>query len=161
LASFSIPADIRQQTIHTIVTKPVERFEIVLGRFLGFFGLMTLVLVIMTGLSLVYVLRGVNPEAAAESLKAREPHYGELHYENTGDRRKAVNVGREWEYRSYITGVMPGQEPQTAVWEFPDLPRGLGNRKHVRAEFTFDIYRTTKGKENLGVSCSFAARTWR
>src|SRR5262245_21174049 len=28
LTSFSIPADIRQQTIHTIVTKPVERFEI-------------------------------------------------------------------------------------------------------------------------------------
>src|SRR5258708_16897971 len=30
LASFSIPNDIKQQTIHTVLTKPVERFEIVL-----------------------------------------------------------------------------------------------------------------------------------
>src|SRR5262249_41098846 len=36
MASFSIPADLRNQTIHTIVTKPVERFEIIIGRFLGY-----------------------------------------------------------------------------------------------------------------------------
>ena len=41
LAAFSIPTDIKNLTIHTIVTKPVERFEIVLGRFLGYLGLMT------------------------------------------------------------------------------------------------------------------------
>jgi hypothetical protein len=39
LAAFSIPTDLRTQTMHTIVTKPVERFEIVLGRFLGYVGL--------------------------------------------------------------------------------------------------------------------------
>jgi len=33
LAAFSIPTDLRNQTIHTVVTKPVQRFEIVLGRF--------------------------------------------------------------------------------------------------------------------------------
>src|SRR5262249_44829285 len=31
LAGFSIPTDIRQLTIHTVVTKPVEKFEVVLG----------------------------------------------------------------------------------------------------------------------------------
>ena len=41
LAAFSIPSDIKNLTIHTIVTKPVERFEIVLGRFLGYLGLVT------------------------------------------------------------------------------------------------------------------------
>src|SRR5205823_15036893 len=29
LASFSIPTDIKNQTIHTVVTKPVQRFEVV------------------------------------------------------------------------------------------------------------------------------------
>src|SRR5205807_3484692 len=29
IAAFSIPTDIKQQTIHTILTKPVERFEII------------------------------------------------------------------------------------------------------------------------------------
>jgi len=159
LASFSIPTDIRRQTIHTIVTKPVERFEIVLGRFFGFTALMTLVLLLMTSVSLVYVLRGVDPEAAAESLKAREPLYGVLHFENTGDKEKGTNVGREWDYRSYITAASPNQEPQYAVWEFSDVPRSLADRDTVRCEFAFDIYRTTKGFENRGVSCKFEFQT--
>jgi len=159
LAAFSIPTDIRRQTIHTIVTKPVERFEIVLGRFLGFTALMTLVLLLMTSVSVVYVLRGVDPEAAAESLKAREPLYGALHFENTGDKEKGTNVGREWDYRSYITAAAPNQEPQYAVWDFPEVPRSLANRDIVRCEFAFDIYRTTKGFENRGVSCKFEFQT--
>src|SRR5262249_14060025 len=77
-SAFSIPTDIRQQTIHTIVTKPVERFEVVLGRFLGFAGLMTVILFVMTGVSLLYVFRGIDPLAAEESLKARDPIYGQL-----------------------------------------------------------------------------------
>ena len=39
LAAFSIPNDIKSLTIHTIVTKPVERFEIILGRLFGYLGL--------------------------------------------------------------------------------------------------------------------------
>ncbi len=156
LAAFSIPADIRQQTIHTIVTKPVERFEIVLGRFLGFSALMTLVLLVFTAASLVYVLRGVDPDAAAESLKAREPVNGELRFENTGA-EQGENVGREWDYRRYITGIMQeGQPPPTAVWEIPagDVAP-LAGRQSVRCEYNFDIYRTHKGTENKGISCNF------
>jgi hypothetical protein len=161
LASFSIPADIKQQTIHTIVTKPVERFEIVLGRFLGFLSLVTLVLVTMTGLSLLYVLREIHPEAAAESLKARVAHYGDLRFENTDSERAATNVGREWEYRSYITRPMPGQQPQTARWDFLDVPAVLATRPEVRCEYGFDVYRTTKGDEGRDVYCTFRFFTWR
>lgn len=155
VAAFSIPTDIRRQTIHTIVTKPVERFEIILGRFLGFTALMSLVLLLMTSVSVVYVLRGVDPAAAEESLKAREPFYGALHFENTENKEKGTNVGREWDYRSYITAAAPNQEPQYAIWDFPNLPRSLADRGIVRCEFAFDIYRTTKGFENRGVSCKF------
>jgi hypothetical protein len=160
LAAFSIPADIRSQTIHTVVTKPVERFEIVLGRFLGYLGLMTLVLLAMTGVSLLYVLRGINPEAAAESLKAREPAYGDLSFENSPNQKtKGEDVGREWGYRKYISAPMPGQPPIIAVWDFPTVPAGLADRQQVRCEFGFDVYRTTKGQEKKGVSCAFTFRT--
>jgi ABC-type transport system involved in multi-copper enzyme maturation permease subunit len=159
VAAFSIPTDIRRQTIHTIVTKPVERFEIVLGRFFGFTALMTLVLVLMTSVSLIYVLRGVDPEAAKESLKAREPFYGTLHFENTGNKEKGTNVGREWDYRSYITSASVNQEPQYAVWDFAEVPSSLARRDSVRCEFALDIYRTTKGFENRGVSCKFEFQT--
>lgn len=166
VSAFAIPTDIKQQTIHTVTTKPVERFEIVLGRVLGYSLLMTLVLLTTTTLSLFYVLRGIKPAAAEESLKARIPVYGNLdfykvdaEYEDreTEKRDQAENVGREWDYRKYIAGQAEAKrEPVVyAVWEFRDLPRNLGNRQFVRCEFNFDIYRTTKGEENAGVACSF------
>jgi ABC-type transport system involved in multi-copper enzyme maturation permease subunit len=161
MSAFSIPNDIKQQTIHTIVTKPVERFEVVLGRFLGFLALMTIVLVIMTTISLFMVRSGVTPEAAAESLKAREPLRGDLRFENTGNEKLGTNVGREWDYRSYITRPDANQPPQTARWEFVTVPANLGARERVLCEYTFDIYRTTKGKEGADVSCSFKFYTWR
>ena len=176
IAAFSIPNDIRRQTIHTIVTKPVERFEIVLGRFLGYLVLMTGVLVVLTTLSLFFVLRGANADANAESLKARVPLYGELDFqksegeysETRGERTERVNagkdnnVGREWDYHKYIPGSDPRKVDaarQYAVWSFYDLPRSLTRRDKVRCEYKFDIYRTTKGKENAGVQCSFFFQT--
>ncbi len=35
LSAFSLPADIKSRTIHTVVTKPVRTSEVVLGRMLG------------------------------------------------------------------------------------------------------------------------------
>jgi ABC-type transport system involved in multi-copper enzyme maturation permease subunit len=162
VAAFSIPTDIRQQTIHTILTKPVERFEIALGRFFGYVGLMTVVLVVLSLVGVLYVLRGIDPDAAAESLKARDPWYGTLLFENTKDPRQADSVGREWDYRSYISGPLAGVEvPATAVWRFTEPSSSLGARQKVLCEFAFDIYRTTKGYENRGVNCSFVFTTWK
>jgi ABC-type transport system involved in multi-copper enzyme maturation permease subunit len=157
LGAFSIPADVKSQTIHTVVTKPVERYEIVLGRFLGYGILLTVGLVGMSLLSLLYVARGVSEEARQESYKARVPVFGLLSFAGT----KGENVGREWDYRRYITGPNPqlGKQPiQYAVWTFPHLPADLASRAKddkVRFEFSFDIFRTTKGKEAHGVFCTF------
>jgi hypothetical protein len=162
LSAFSLPTDVKNQTIHTIVTKPVERFEVLLGRFFGFTLLMTVVLAVMTTLSLVYVLRGVDPAAAAESLKARDPLYGNLYFETPAGSReqRATNVGREWDYRSHITGSSQAPGLQAfAVWEFPSVPNNLASRPRVRCEFAFDIYRTTKGQENRGIPCDFTFMT--
>jgi ABC-type transport system involved in multi-copper enzyme maturation permease subunit len=159
LASFGIPTDMKNQTIHTIVTKPVERFEIVLGRFLGYSALLTLVLIVVSAVSLVYVLRGVDPDAAYESLKARETMYGNLEFEGTKDPRQGVNVGKEWAYRSWINGPEPQQPTQYAVWKFNDI-KGFADRKKLRCEFAFDVYRTTKGRINEGIFCTFFVHTW-
>lgn len=163
LGSFSIPTDVQKQTIHTIVTKPVEKYEIVLGRFFGYGFLLTLVLAVLALVSLFYVWRGVNPRAAEESYKARVPIFADqLRFYGTTKAEVGENVGREWTYRSYIRGRLPGSnEPrQYAVWTFGQLPESLGSsRDPINFEFTFDIFRTTKGKENQGVFCTltFAA----
>lgn len=160
LAAFSIPTDIKQQTIHTILTKPVERFEVVLGRFLGYTLLMTGALVVMTALSLGYVFRSISPEAQNETLKAREPGLGELIFEGTENSKKGTNVGHEWDYRGYISGPNPPMPNQFAIWTFIDLPAKLADQDPVVCEFTFDVYRTTKGIENRGVFCTFQFETW-
>jgi hypothetical protein len=155
VAAFSIPADVRNQTMHTIVTKPVERFEIVLGRFLGYMILMTLVLAVMTSISLLYLFREIDPDAKKESMHARVPLYGRLGFASREQDFKGSDVGREWDYRKYIAGG--SRSSQRAIWTYTDLPRELASRPDgsVRCEFSFDIFRTLKGEEGKGVRVSF------
>jgi ABC-type transport system involved in multi-copper enzyme maturation permease subunit len=157
LASFSIPTDIQNQTIHTIVTKPVERFEIVLGRFLGYTLLMTVALLGMTTLGVLYVYAyGIHPDAREESLHARVPVYGDLKFFNKGREGLGESVGKEWEYRKYVGG---NSASARAVWEFRDLPSDNGPDEPVSCEFRFDVFRMTKGEEGKGVICSFTFAT--
>lgn len=164
LGAFSIPNDVKSQAIHTIVTKPVEKFEIVLGRFLGYGVLLSVGMFVLTSVSLLYVLRGVHPEAAKESLKARVPIFSsDLWFwgtEKAGEKtRKGSSVGREWEYRSYIAGAhatQPNAPKQYAVWSFQELPGDYDPQtRPVRFEFTFDIFRLIKGEEAKGIYCTF------
>ena len=158
LAAFSIPADLKSQSLHTIVTKPVERLEIVLGRFIGYMALLTLMLVVVSVCSLILLSRSISVEAREQSYKARVPIYGDLQVVG------GKNVGYEWEYRQYITVPEKPEEPEYALWTFPDIPRKLGKRDEpsVRCEFTFDIFRTTKGREEgKGILISFLFENWK
>jgi hypothetical protein len=158
LGSLSIPNDIKSQSIHTIVTKPVEKFEIVLGRFLGYALLLTVSLAVVALVSLVYVARGVTEEARQESYKARVPVFGHLQFLGTAKADKGDSVGREFEYRGYISGPQPGitSARQAAVWLFDDIPAELAERPDkVTVEFTFDIFRLSKGQENKDIPCTF------
>jgi hypothetical protein len=60
LSAFSLPNDVRQRTIHTIVTKPVRAGEIVLGRILGFTAVGTVVLAVMGVVSYLFVVRSLR-----------------------------------------------------------------------------------------------------
>ncbi|HYT91278.1 MAG TPA: hypothetical protein VEL76_21370, partial [Gemmataceae bacterium] len=161
LGSFNIPNDVKNQTIHTIVTKPVERYEIVLGRFVGYSLLLFVEMAALTAVSLLYVTRGMTREAVEESFTARRPVFAkELEFDKGGIRsKKGESVGREWGYRSYIAGhgLQAGAAQQYALWQYPSIPSGLTNQDGpVRLEFTFDIFRTTKGDERVqGVLCTF------
>ncbi len=152
LAAFSIPNDLRNQTMHTIVTKPVERFEIVVGRSLGYILLMSLALAGMTAFSLIFVARQVAPEAMEESYKARVPIFGAFQIMERGKPTEGISVGREWGYRKYISG---GLTNERATWAFGDVSPELARRDTVRCEFQFDVFRTSKGTENKGIYCTF------
>ena len=71
LAPISLPNDVRQQTIFTTITKPVRRLELIWGRMIGYMALVTLLLLIFGGISLIYFERQVGA-ARREALAAAE-----------------------------------------------------------------------------------------
>lgn len=68
LSTFSLPTDIKNRTIYTVVTKPVRSWEIVLGRILGFVTVGTMLLVPMGIVSYFFVQRGLNHDHAVEQI---------------------------------------------------------------------------------------------
>ena len=62
ISSFSLPEDIKNKTIYTVVTKPVRPTEIVIGRILGFGLLGTGLLALMALISFLFVWRGLAHE---------------------------------------------------------------------------------------------------
>ncbi|MGA2033056.1 MAG: hypothetical protein ABSG68_12425 [Thermoguttaceae bacterium] len=60
ISSLSLPADVKSRTLHTVVTKPVRKSEIVLGRILGFSLVGTVLLAGMGLISYVFVIRGLS-----------------------------------------------------------------------------------------------------
>lgn len=160
LAAFSIPSDIKNQNIYTIVTKPVERFELVFGRFIGYTILMTAALVAMTTVSWLFIrTTGVDEKAKEETLKARVPLRGSMKFQSRKAEFAGTNVGREFDYRQYIAG--DPSSPQRAIWSFNSLPSGITEgRDFVPCEFTFDIFQMTKGVENRGVDLVVRVVSW-
>jgi hypothetical protein len=60
LSAMSLPTDLKNRTIYTIVTKPVRTGEIVLGRILGFTVIGTVLLCVMGAASYVFVNRTLD-----------------------------------------------------------------------------------------------------
>ena len=60
LSAFSLPNDIKNRTIYTVVTKPIRAGEIVLGRVAGFMAVGTVMLAAMCAISYGFVLRGLH-----------------------------------------------------------------------------------------------------
>lgn len=84
LATFSLPTDIKNRTMYTITTKPVRTGEIVLGRFLGFATVGTVLMVLMCLVSYFFVTRGLDHShqmegelTTLESPLAGKPPIGE------------------------------------------------------------------------------------
>jgi len=68
MSAFSLPADIKSKTIHTIVTKPVRASEILLGRIIGFAAVGTLLLAVMGIASYIFVVRSLHHTHEVEVL---------------------------------------------------------------------------------------------
>jgi len=144
LTPLSLPNDIQSQTIYTVVSKPVRRIELIWGRMLGFMTIVTVLVLVFGGISLLYLKRTVggaiaatearadkeakrNNHAQAKHLReeadqlrvrmqARDPVMGSLTFlDSKGTPHlQGIDVGQEQTRRSHIEG----NTPASAIWQF-------------------------------------------
>ena len=151
LTPLSLPQDIQNQTIYTVVTKPVRRIELIWGRMLGYMALVSLLIAFYGVVSLVYLSRTVGgtivatEEAAKKALKqnklpearllneqaqqlrtrmaARVPVFGSLTFlDSKGTPHlRGIDVGQE-QSLSQPRSHVEGATPATAIWNFGVVP---------------------------------------
>jgi len=160
LSCWGLPEDIKARSLHTVVTKPVRRHEIVLGRILGYSAITGLVLATMGAVGWAWIIRQL-PEARGAQLTARVPVYGQIRFvDNQGNDKdlqgntlkEGVNTGDENMFRSFIEGNTKSR----AIWEFSDvnIPR-LEQQGGLAFESSFQSFRTFKGKIDQELTCQY------
>ncbi|NQV28048.1 MAG: hypothetical protein HQ518_27165 [Rhodopirellula sp.] len=143
LSCWGLPEDIRIRSLHTVVTKPVRRNEVVLGRMLGFASVGTMILVIMSTVGYIWIQRQVSDNV---ELFCRVPVYavagpeGVKFLDRNGNPGTGVNVGDINATRSFIEGGTRA----TGIWTFP-----LDEKADtLKLESRFEAFRTFKGNMN-------------
>ncbi|QEH38196.1 hypothetical protein OJF2_67940 [Aquisphaera giovannonii] len=151
LTPLSLPTDIQQQTIYTVVSKPVRRLEMIWGRMLGYMFLVTVLIVVFGGISLAYLWRTVGStirtteqaavKAKAENrqrdyrllsdqadqlrsrMQARVPVKGSLSFLDSRGTPHAmgIDVGMEQNMREPRSHI-EGATAATAIWSFGIVP---------------------------------------
>jgi hypothetical protein len=122
LACWGIPEDIKARSMHTVVTKPVRRNEVVLGRMLGFSVVATAIVFLMGVIGYFWIVRQI-PQDIQDRLVCKVPVYGRLSFlDRQGEPTKSgVNVGDVWSFRSYIEGSTKA----TAIWDFDHVDESV------------------------------------
>ena len=161
LTPLSLPTDIQQQTISTVVSKPVRRIELIWGRMLGFMTIVTVLVLAFGGISLFYLWRTVGGAIrATDALAAKEARAGRTtqanHLREEAEQLRARMAARE-PFRGSLTfldsrgnfhlrGIDVGQEQSTreprshieggtvatAIWTFGRVIDPYDpNRRHI------------------------------
>jgi hypothetical protein len=148
LTPLSLPHDIQNQTIYTVVSKPVRRIELIWGRILGFMAIVTVLVFVFYGISLLYLWRTVGGAIAETDAKAvraqkegrkdlaiqlreqgeqlrtrmaaRVPVYGSLSFTDSKGEAHAVGIDAGYEQSTHREprSHIEGATAATAIWRF-------------------------------------------
>jgi hypothetical protein len=142
LSCWGLPEDIKARSLHTVVTKPVRRHEIVLGRILGFAAIGVLVLGVMSVVGYIWINRQL-PDSMQSQLTARVPVYGTISFlDSEGKQAEAgVNTGDENMFRSFVEGNTKSR----AIWEYSNIDTSQLEEGRLVLESSFQAFRTYKG----------------
>jgi ABC-type transport system involved in multi-copper enzyme maturation permease subunit len=133
LAGFSLPGDFEARRVYTLVTKPVHKGTLFLGKFLGFVLLMALFLLIMAVLTLAYIRLVAATTSDFPECRAVPKHLP--------DELKGVGAHLTEPERGGLA-VRYGQDGEI-VWAFQGLPVGRFPDR-VSASARVDLRRLTQ-----------------
>jgi len=128
LSAFSLPNDVKNRTIYTVVTKPVRASEIVLGRTLGFVAVGTTMLLMMGIISYFFVTWSLNHDHGVDVATVTE---------ETGKDGKVVR----------ITGQTTMDHHHRHTFELD--ANGKGRTNTVQGHW-HEVERTADGKFRVG-----------
>ncbi len=143
LSCWGLPADIKDRSLHTVVTKPVRRSEVLLGRMAGYCVVSLAMLMAMSVVGYIWIVRSVPP-TARDQLIGRVPHYGTLQYlDDTGvPTEQGKNVGDIWTYRSFVSGGTKS----CGIYTFDNIDvDAIKDAGFLRLEYKWEAFRTFKG----------------
>ena len=151
LTPLSLPTDIQQQTIYTVVSKPVRRLELIWGRMIGYMAIVTILVAVFGAISLGYLRRTVgiaitNTEAMAirakkenrltefkllteqadqlrTRMQARVPVKGSLSFIDSRGTPHAmgIDVGQDQSMKEPRSHI-EGATQSAAIWSFGVVP---------------------------------------
>lgn len=153
LACWGLPDDIKARSLHTIVTKPARRSEVLTGRILGVTLVGTLIVACMSGVGYIWLTRAIP---TVRTMTTRVPILGSIKFKDRkGEPAEAgVNVGDINQFRSFIEG----NTGACAIWTFKGVsPQVLNSDGNLVMEGKFQAFRTHKGnmRENVSYQLAF------
>jgi len=130
LSATSLPHEIEDRTIYGILSKPVSRLKVVVGKITGFALLSAFVLVILGLLNLAAIQQIASklPEGYRGILKAR----------NEFTASQFSIQGKSHHVRGGIAWIEGGRTG-IAVWSFSDLYKKLDDKSSFEVEFSLKI----------------------
>jgi hypothetical protein len=151
LTPLSLPTDIQQQTIYTVVSKPVRRLELIWGRLFGYMALVTVLVGVFGAISLIYLYFTVQrtirrteqlavkaqnenrltdfkllkeqAEQLRSRMQARVPIKGSLSFLDSRGTPHAmgIDVGQEQPMKEPRSHI-EGATQSAAIWSFGIVP---------------------------------------
>lgn len=138
---WGLPDDIKARSLHTVVTKPIRRSEVLVGRILGVTLVGSVVVACMSVVGYLWLLRAL-PEV--RGLQTRVPVFGLIRFLDREGKPadKGINVGDINPFRSYIEGDTGAR----AIWTFTGVtPKLLNKDGKLVLESKIEGFRTHKG----------------
>ena len=130
LSATSLPYEIEDRTIYGVLSKPVSRLKIVVGKISGFALVSALLLIILGLVNIVAIYRVASklPEGYRGILKAR----------NEVTASQFSIQGKSHHVRQGIVWIEGGRTG-IALWSFSDLYKKLDNKSSFEVEFHLKI----------------------